>query len=85
MTTKKPRACRTPSRDREEYTLTASDLKAMTQAAETIWDMICYYSNMPENRTGELAIKGQNAERYERLSELLDDIKNEIDWVKWTD
>lgn len=49
-----PRGCKTPSRDRDEYTLTKKDAQFMQASALKIWQMLSYYCNMPENRTGEV-------------------------------
>lgn len=77
-----PAGCRQPARDREAYALTARDLEFMAAQAGRVWSMICYYANMPENRTGELTISGSKADAaMEKLAGLLDDIRAALDDV----
>ena len=72
-----PKGCKTPKRDCEEYRLSASDLNTMTKAAKSIWDMLVYYCNMPENRTGEIVVVN-NDEKFDALCGIIEDIKNEL-------
>jgi len=60
---KVPTGCRTPKRDRDMYMLTAKDARFMLENANRIWDMLVYYCNMPENRTGEI----QSGERSSEI------------------
>ena len=77
-----PAGCRRPARDRDEYALTARDLEFMAAQAGKIWNMITFYANMPENRTGELTISGSKADAaMEKLAGLLDDIRAALDDV----
>ena len=74
-----PKGCKTPKRDRDEYRLTSADLDYMTKAAKEIWDMLVYYCNMPENRTGEIIVEGdKNCEKFENLCGIIEDIKNDL-------
>lgn len=77
--TKAPKGCKTPKRDRYEYRLNSTDLDFMVSHAEMIWNMLCYYSNMPENRTGTIYIEGDRVSaKFDRLCELIEDIKNDL-------
>lgn len=81
-----PEGCKTPKRDREEYSLTVSDFKFMIEHANKINDMLSYYINMPENGTGDLAIEFRNMNNYELLPTLcgkLDDIMTTLNNVYW--
>ena len=76
-----PKGCKTPKRDRDEYHLTRTDLETMNKAAASIWDMLVYYCNMPENRTGEIEVHGdKNYELFVKLcntlNSILDDLNN---------
>ena len=74
-----PKGCKTPKCDREEYRLTSADLTFMINAAESIWDMLSYYCNMPENYTGSVYVEGDgNCTKFDRLCELVEDIKNDL-------
>ena len=80
---KQPKQCKRPAHDMEMYTLTATDIKAMKRATDTILSILSFYSNMPENRTGELAIKDCNVEKFDSLCESISDIKTmlyEVDY-----
>ena len=74
-----PKGCKTPKRDRDEYRLTSADLNFMIKQAQSIWDMLVYYCNMPENYTGSVYVEGdKNCEKFETLCEIIEDIKNDL-------
>lgn len=79
----KPKYCKTPARDSESYVLTATDIKNMTNLSGQIRDMLYYYSNMPENRTGELHYKHKNMESFDKLYSLIDDINTMLLDITW--
>lgn len=73
---KKPINCKTPKTDKDFYNLTATDLNTMIKRAQAIWDMLSYYSNMPENKTGVICISNpHNEEKLDKLCELVEDIQ----------
>lgn len=80
---KKPEGCKTPNRVCEEYKLTAHDLAYMQRMADKIDLMLGYYINMVENRTGELAVTGNNCDKLQALSEQLEGIKTVLDEINW--
>lgn len=82
---KTPKGCKTPNRDCEEYALKSADIRFIENAANQIWDMITYYANMPENRTGEIVVKDANAEKLDKLQTLITDIATAIDEIRYTD
>ena len=76
---KKPNGCKTPTKDREVYNLTASDISFMLKNAKNIWNMIVYYSNMPENKTGEIEMNSaRNEQKFDELCETITDIKEAL-------
>lgn len=80
----KPKYCKTPARDSESYVLTATDIKNMTNLAGQIRDMLYYYSNMPENKTGEIYHRLRNMEKFDELCMIVEDIDTvlmEMCWV----
>lgn len=81
MTTKKTAKCTTPKRDVEEYNLTACDLRHLLSLVREANDILSYYVNMPENRTGELATR--QCGKLEELSEAIHDLLNTVDNVNW--
>lgn len=80
---RKPAGCKTPNRDAYSYTLTASDIKYMKTTLTKIDDMLMYYVNMPENRTGDLTVLGRNFDKLRELADMLDGIKVSIDNVAY--
>ena len=69
---KKPSKCITPKRDRDAYKLTASDLRKLNALLKEANDMLSYYINMPENRTGDLECT--HCDGYESLCETTEDL-----------
>lgn len=80
---KKPAKCITPKRDREQYSLNARDLRNLLALVKEANDILSYYINMPENRTGELVTK--RLDDIDALSELIEDLKNTVDEIRWWD
>ena len=78
---KKPAKCITPKRNREVYNLTARDLRNLINLVKEANDILAFYVNMPENRTGELATT--RTDELEKLSEQVDELKVNISWVTW--
>jgi hypothetical protein len=76
---RKPEGCKTPTNDRETYKLTVSDIKYMEKQIIKIWNMISYYSNMPENKTGEL--ETVNTERLMFLIRQIEDVETALNDV----
>lgn len=72
---KAPTGCKTPKRDRDEYALTKADITFMLNHAIQIENMLIYYNNMAENRTGELEVHGNNSDLLEKLDSVIDNIK----------
>lgn len=81
MMMKKPAKCITPKRDREEYNLTARDMHNLINLVKEANDILAYYINMPENKTGELATT--RTDDLQTLYEQIEDLKTTIDWVTW--
>lgn len=79
-----PAGCKTPNRSRDGYSLNSADIRFMTKAAKQIWDMLCYYSAMPENETGELTTKDPGG-KFDDLWILMSDIMTELGEVRYTD
>ena len=78
---KKPSKCITPKRDREEYSLTARDLRNLTSLVKEANDILAYYVNMPENETGDL--KTSHTDDLVILRNLVDDLAITLDTVIW--
>ena len=78
---KKAEGCKTPARDREEYALTVGDFRFMEKQVMKVLGMLGYYSNMPENKTGELATK--NTDRLEYLIRQVEDVLTILEEVEW--
>lgn len=70
---KKPTKCVTPKRDREAYTLNAKDIRNLTALIKEANDILAYYVNMPENRTGEL--EANDSAKFDALYEAVEDLK----------
>lgn len=77
----KPAKCVTPKRDREEYNLNARDMRNLISLVKEANDILSYYVNMPENRTGELVTT--RAADLETLSAQITELQATIDWVTW--
>ena len=69
---KKPAKCITPKKDRDTYKLTASDLRKLNALLTEANDILSYYINMPENRTGDLECP--YCDSYESLCETTEDL-----------
>ena len=78
---KKPAKCITPKRIRDQYKLTTRDLRNLISLVKEANDILVYYIDMPENRTGELATTRTG--ELETLSDQIDALKSTIDWVTW--
>ncbi len=81
MTKRKPTKCKSPKRDRYEYSLTAQDFKNLLSLVDEANSILSYYVNMPENKTGELTTT--RCDELETLSAAIDELKVTIDDVKW--
>lgn len=78
---KKPTKCTTPKRDRETYSLTARDLKNLLNLVNEAHDILAYYVNMPENKTGVLDTA--RVDELQQLADAIDDLKTTIYDVEW--
>lgn len=74
---KKPTKCTTPSRDRDEYKLTAKDISNLTKLITEAYDMLVYYCVMPENKTGEIV--ATDGEKMDALYQAAEDLKIMLD------
>ena len=81
MKMKKPSKCVTPKRDRDNYRLTAHDMRSLVALVNEANDILAYYINMPENRTGELTTV--QTDMLEELSAQVEELKTTIDEVVW--
>lgn len=79
---KKPTKCITPKRDREAYHLTHKDICNLTKLISEANQILCYYSLMPENKTGEL--EATDSVTFENLCEAVEDLKNALDDITLT-
>ena len=78
---RKPAACVTPKRDREMYILNKRDLNHMKKLLQEANNMILYYANMPENRTGELG--AMSVDLLQEVQEMAHDFHTMIDDVEY--
>lgn len=78
---KKPAKCVTPKRDRDAYNLTARDLRNLISLVKEANNILAYYTNMPENQTGELATK--RADELAELAEQAEDLNTTISYITW--
>lgn len=69
---KKPIQCKTPTRNQQAYKLTAADIRNLTKLAKEANDILAYYINMPENKTGELVADYGN--NFDALCEAVNDL-----------
>lgn len=74
---KKPTKCTTPKKDRTEYTLTAKDIRTLTALVKEANDILSYYMNMPENKTG--CLEAYDGEKMDTLYEAVEDLKLTLD------
>lgn len=83
MPRKIPYGCRQPAKDAESYRLGRTDLQFMRAQMENVWNMLCYYSNMPANKSGELLCTGIRLnEELERIDELAQAILTALDDIE---
>lgn len=73
---KKPTKCITPKKDREAYKLTAADLRNLTKLVKEANDILAYYVNMPENKTGEL--EASDSQKFDVLYEAVEDLQTTL-------
>ena len=78
---KKPVKCVTPKRDRDVYNLNARDLKNLLALITEANDILAYYINMPENKTGDLVTT--RVDDIDKLSEQIEDLQHTVDEVRW--
>lgn len=78
---KKPAKCVTPKRDRETYNLNARDLRNLKALVQEANDILSYYINMPENRTGEL--ESTRGNELDELQEMITELQVTIDEVNF--
>lgn len=69
---KKPAKCITPKKDGESYKLTATDIRNLTSLVKEANNILSYYINMPENKTGEL--EATDSEKFDTLYHAVDDL-----------
>lgn len=81
MKMKKPAKCVTPKRDRYNYRLTVHDMRSLIALVNEANDILAYYINMPENRSGELTTV--QTDMLEELSSQVEELKTTIDEVVW--
>ena len=74
---KKPIQCKTPSRNQMAYRLTATDIRNITKLINEANNILAYYINMPENKTGELY--AEDGSRFDTLCQAIEDLKTTID------
>ena len=81
---KKPIQCKTPTRNQVAYRLTATDLNNLTKLVNEANNILSYYINMPENKTGEL--RTDQTDKFDALWEAVEDLKTtlgEVDLGDW--
>ena len=76
---KKPIQCKTPTRNQQAYELTATDLRNITKLVNEANNILAYYINMPENKTGELFADADS--RFDALCEAIEDLKTTVEDV----
>lgn len=81
MMMKKPAKCITPKTDRHEYKLTARDLNNLIKLVKEANDILSYYSNMPENKTGEL--ETAQCDKLQELVDQVEDLATTLNYVTW--
>lgn len=74
---KKPIQCKTPTRNQQAYRLTATDIRNITKLVSEANNILAYYINMPENKTGELFANDGSA--FDTLCEAVEDLKITLD------
>ena len=74
---KKPIQCKTPARNQQAYKLTATDIRNITKLVKEANDILAWYINMPENKTGELF--ADDGDRFDALCEAVEDLKITLD------
>ena len=78
---RKPAKCKVPKRDRDIYILNKRDLNNLKNILQEACDIVTYYANMPENRTGELG--ALSTELLEQVQDLAHDFKVLIEDVEY--
>lgn len=73
---KKPIQCKTPTRNQQAYKLTATDIRNLTKLVKEANDILAYYINMPENKTGELV--ADYSEKFDVLCESVNDLRTTL-------
>lgn len=73
---KKPIQCKIPSRNQQAYKLTATDIRNLTKLVNEANNILAYYINMPENKTGELA--ADDGKNFDSLYEAVNDLQTTL-------
>lgn len=73
---KKPIQCKTPSRNQQAYKLTATDIRNLTKLVNEANNILAYYINMPENKTGELV--AADGSKFDALYEAVNDLQTTL-------
>lgn len=73
---KKPIQCKTPARNQMAYKLTATDIRNLTKLVNEANNILAYYINMPENKTGELF--ADDGSRFDSLCEAVEDLQTTL-------
>ena len=73
---KKPTQCKAPSRNQQAYKLTAPDIRNLTKLVNEANNILAYYINMPENKTGELF--ADYSEKFDALYEAVEDLQTTL-------
>lgn len=80
-----PKGCVVPKVNRQRYVLTVRDIQTMEKLLRNVFDIISFYSNMPENKTGELAVNPRNHLIFDGLQHLAEDVCVALDDVEYRD
>lgn len=73
---KKPIQCKTPARNQMAYKLTTTDIRNITKLVNEANNILAYYINMPENKTGELF--ADDGSRFDSLCEAVEDLRTTL-------
>lgn len=63
--------------NQQAYKLTATDIRNITKLVNEANNILAYYINMPENKTGELF--ADDGSRFDALCEAVEDLKVTLD------
>lgn len=73
---KKPIQCKTPSRNQQAYKLTATDIRSLAKLVNEANNILAYYINMPENKTGELV--ADHTDSFDALWAAVEDLQTTL-------